>query len=119
MPDEEMGNIILNVFGKYATPYKRYCRMMYWMPKFKNLSPWPLPDELPNDALELAKLAIKQVRRPSETTYIPSFLRLPVWHPPPRLTPWILQISRTLMIRWTRFSPYLIYPRNLCHALIS
>ena len=34
---------------------------MYWMPKFKNLSPWPLPDELPNNALELAKLAIKQI----------------------------------------------------------
>jgi len=61
IPDEEMGDIILNIFGKYATPYKRYCRMMYWMPKFKNLSPFPLPDELPNDALELAKLAIKQI----------------------------------------------------------
>lgn len=61
IPDEEMGDILLNVFGKYATPYKRYCRMMYWMPKFKNLSPFPLPDELPNEALELAKLAIKQI----------------------------------------------------------
>jgi len=61
IPDEEMGDIMLNVFGKYATPYKRYCRMMYWMPKFKNLSPFPLPDELPNEALELAKLAIKQI----------------------------------------------------------
>jgi evolutionarily conserved signaling intermediate in Toll pathway len=35
--------------------------MMYWMPKFKNLSPWLLPFELPNDAMELAKLAIRQV----------------------------------------------------------
>ena len=61
IPDEEMGDIILNVFGKYSTPYKRYCRMMYWMPKFKNLSPFPLPDELPNNALELAKLAIRQM----------------------------------------------------------
>jgi len=61
IPDEEMGDLILNIFGKYATPYKRYCRMMYWMPKFKNLSPFPLPDEMPNDALELAKLAIKQI----------------------------------------------------------
>ena len=61
IPDEEMGDIILNVFGKYSTPYKRYCRMMYWMPKFKNLSPWPLPEELPDDALELAKYAIKQI----------------------------------------------------------
>lgn len=35
--------------------------MMYWMPKFKNLSPWLLPDPVPNDTLELAKLAIKQM----------------------------------------------------------
>jgi len=61
IPDEELGDLLLNIFGKYATPYKRYCRMMYWMPKFKNLSPFPLPDEMPNDALELAKLAIKQI----------------------------------------------------------
>lgn len=61
IPDEETGDMILNVFGKYSTPFKRYCRMMYWMPKFKNKSPWPLPFEVPNDAQELAKLAIKQI----------------------------------------------------------
>ena len=61
IPDEEMGDIILNVFGKYATPYKRYCRMMYWLPKFKNLCPWPLPEEMPQNGLELGKLAIRQV----------------------------------------------------------
>ena len=61
MPDEEMGDIVLNVFGKYATPYKRYCRMMYWLPKFKNLCPWPLPEEMPQDGLELGKLAVRQV----------------------------------------------------------
>ena len=37
IPDEEMGNILLNIFGKYGTPFKRYCRMMYWMPKFKGV----------------------------------------------------------------------------------
>jgi len=73
IPDEEMGDIILNVFGKYATPYKRYCRMMYWMPKFKNLSPWPLPDELPNEAMELAKLAIKQITSVDPTTQLDVF----------------------------------------------
>ena len=74
IPDEEMGDIVLNVFGKYSTPYKRYCRMMYWMPKFKNLSPWPLPDELPDAALELAKLAIRQV------TSVDPMTRLAVVH---------------------------------------
>lgn len=35
--------------------------MIYWMPKFKNLSPWLLPDPVPDDSLQLAKLAIKQM----------------------------------------------------------
>jgi signaling intermediate in Toll pathway protein len=70
MPDEEMGSLVLNVFGKYSEPYKRYCRMMYWMPKFKNLSPWPLPDELPSDALELAKMAVRQITSVDPSTKV-------------------------------------------------
>lgn len=35
--------------------------MAYWMPKFKYLSPWLLPDPVPDDALELAKLAVRQM----------------------------------------------------------
>lgn len=35
--------------------------MMYWMPKFKNISPWPVPNPAPNDALELAKLAVERM----------------------------------------------------------
>jgi len=61
MPDEEFGDMILNAFGRHSQPFKKYCRMMYWMSKFKNISPWLLPHELPEDALELAKLGIKQI----------------------------------------------------------
>lgn len=31
------------------------------MPKFKNLSPWALPDPIPNGPLEIAKLAIQRM----------------------------------------------------------
>ncbi len=41
--------------------YRRYLRMRYWLPKFKNLSPWPLPVEMPDDAQVLAKMAIEQI----------------------------------------------------------
>jgi len=34
---------------------------MYWMPKFKNMSPWKIPNPPPDDALELAKLAIHRI----------------------------------------------------------
>ena len=40
---------------------KKYMRMNYWMHKFNNASPWPLPKPVPNDALELARLAVAQM----------------------------------------------------------
>ncbi|VVD00814.1 unnamed protein product [Leptidea sinapis] len=61
MPDIEMEQMLLNTFGRRGIPLRKYWRMMYWMPKFKNLSPWYLPDELPRDVLELSKLAIARI----------------------------------------------------------
>ncbi|KAM8707183.1 hypothetical protein ACLKA7_011303 [Drosophila subpalustris] len=61
MPDYEMEAMLLNVFGKKGHPLRKYWRMMYWMPKFKNLSPWPLPDQVPDDTLEIAKLAVERM----------------------------------------------------------
>ncbi|XP_017776268.1 PREDICTED: evolutionarily conserved signaling intermediate in Toll pathway, mitochondrial [Nicrophorus vespilloides] len=61
MPDYEMEDILLNIFGKRGYPLRKFWRMMYWMPKFKNLSPWPVPNPPPNDSFELAKLAIARI----------------------------------------------------------
>lgn len=61
MPDYEMEAMLLNVFGRKGHPLRKYWRMMYWMPKFKNLSPWPLPDQVPDDTLEIAKLALERM----------------------------------------------------------
>lgn len=61
MPDYEMEDILMNVFGKRGHPLRKFWRMMYWMPKFKNLSPWPVPDPIPNDSFHLAKLAIERI----------------------------------------------------------
>lgn len=61
MPDAELETILINIFGNRGHPVRKYWRMMYWMPKFKNLSPWPLPNPVPNDNLELAKLAMKRI----------------------------------------------------------
>lgn len=61
MPDTEMEQMLLNVFGTRGIPLRKFWRMMYWMPKFKNLSPWYLPDKLPGNTLELAKLAIQRI----------------------------------------------------------
>lgn len=61
MPDIEMEPLLLNIFGNRGFPVRRYWRMMYWMPKFKNLSPWPVPDPLPKDTFDLAKYAIERI----------------------------------------------------------
>lgn len=61
MPDVETEDILLNIFGRRGFALRKYWRMMYWMPKFKNLSPWALPEELPKDTLELALLAIHRI----------------------------------------------------------
>lgn len=61
IPDYEIEDILLNIFGRRGHPLRKFWRMMYWMPKFKNASPWPLPNPVPNDSLELAKLAIERM----------------------------------------------------------
>ncbi|GAB0090994.1 Evolutionarily conserved signaling intermediate in Toll pathway, mitochondrial [Sergentomyia squamirostris] len=61
MPDVEMEAILVNTFGQRGFPVRKLRRMLYWMPKFKNLSPWPLPKPMPNDDLEVAKLAVKRI----------------------------------------------------------
>lgn len=45
IPDPEMETMLLNIFGKRGYPLRKYWRMMYWMPKFKNSSPFPLDSE--------------------------------------------------------------------------
>ena len=61
LPDRELENLIIDIFTKYSHPWRKCGRMTYWMTKFYNASPFPLPDPLPYDALELALLAIKRM----------------------------------------------------------
>ena len=59
-----------NIFGMNSAPFKKYMRMVYWMPKFKNKDPWPVPFNLPDETLELAKLAIERITSVDKTTEI-------------------------------------------------
>lgn len=56
-----MEDMLMNIFGRRGHPVRKFWRMMYWMPKFKNLSPWIVPNPPPNDALDLARLAIERM----------------------------------------------------------
>lgn len=61
IPDHEMEDILVNTFGRRGHPVLKYWRMMYWMPKFKNASPWLLPDPVPSDGQQLARLAVERM----------------------------------------------------------
>lgn len=70
MPDFDMEDLLLNIFGERGFPLRKYWRMMYWMPKFKNASPWPVPDPLPGDTFELAKYAIERISSADEKSIV-------------------------------------------------
>lgn len=70
MPDYDMEDMLLNIFGQKGYPLRKYWRMMYWMPKFKNASPWPVPDPLPSDIFELAKIAIERISSADEKSVV-------------------------------------------------
>lgn len=61
IPDLEVHDTVIRIFGPRSHPLYKLWRMNYWMPKFKNLSPWLLPDPVPDESLQLAKLAIRQM----------------------------------------------------------
>ncbi|KMQ97209.1 evolutionarily conserved signaling intermediate in toll mitochondrial [Lasius niger] len=73
MPDVEMQDMLLNIFGKHGAPLKKFWRMMYWMPKFANLNPWPCARPAPKDPRVLARLAMSKVSSVDVQTKITEF----------------------------------------------
>ncbi|XP_066250448.1 evolutionarily conserved signaling intermediate in Toll pathway, mitochondrial [Euwallacea similis] len=70
LPDFDMEDQLVAIFGRRGFPLRKYWRMMYWMPKWRYASPFPLPDPLPNDAYELAKLAIERISNIDTTNQV-------------------------------------------------
>jgi evolutionarily conserved signaling intermediate in Toll pathway len=68
VPDDDMGYQLIRIFGKRAHVFRKYQRMMYWMPKFKFANPYYVPFNLPSDDIELAKLALKRMAVDLENT---------------------------------------------------
>ncbi|XP_064477922.1 evolutionarily conserved signaling intermediate in Toll pathway, mitochondrial-like [Ornithodoros turicata] len=60
-PDREFRQMVLHTFGYNSEVFKKHARMMYWMPKFKHMSPYPLPNPIPKDAFLLARLAVERM----------------------------------------------------------
>jgi len=60
-PDQEMEALVISIFSKISSPWRKVARQLYWRSKLMNANPYPLPEELPNDAIELAKLALRRM----------------------------------------------------------
>ncbi|GFN78306.1 evolutionarily conserved signaling intermediate in toll pathway, mitochondrial [Plakobranchus ocellatus] len=69
IPDEAFGVLLKNRFGREAHVTRKYRRMLYWLPKFKNINPYPIPMELPVDPRQLALIALRRMSVDRETQY--------------------------------------------------
>uniref|UniRef100_A0A8D0GCM6 Evolutionarily conserved signaling intermediate in Toll pathway, mitochondrial n=1 Tax=Sphenodon punctatus TaxID=8508 RepID=A0A8D0GCM6_SPHPU len=61
MPNNQTKFLLLQIFGIKSHPIRKYQRMMYWFPKFKHVNPYPVPDPLPQDPVDLARHALQRI----------------------------------------------------------
>ncbi|KAJ7316975.1 hypothetical protein JRQ81_003137 [Phrynocephalus forsythii] len=61
MPNKHTKFLLLQIFGDASHPIRKYQRIMYWFPKFKQIDPYPLPNPLPQDPVDLARLSLQRI----------------------------------------------------------
>ncbi|XP_071965923.1 evolutionarily conserved signaling intermediate in Toll pathway, mitochondrial-like [Antedon mediterranea] len=61
MPNQMTKEILIATFGRTGGAIKKYRRLMYWFPRFKNINPFPLPRDIPSDPVEVARLGLKRI----------------------------------------------------------
>ncbi|MEQ2202604.1 hypothetical protein XENOCAPTIV_008212, partial [Xenoophorus captivus] len=61
MPNTETKVLLVQIFGEKSHPMRKYQRIMYWFPKFKHINPFPLPQPLPEDPVDLAHLSLTRI----------------------------------------------------------
>lgn len=61
-PDAEMERLVIDIFGQNSIVWRKVARQLYWFSKFRNVNPYPLPEDITDlGALELAKLALERM----------------------------------------------------------
>ncbi|OBS79431.1 hypothetical protein A6R68_18182 [Neotoma lepida] len=61
MPNAETEFLLTQVFGRKSYPMLKFLRMKLWFTRFKNINPYPVPQDLPQDPLDLAKLSLRHM----------------------------------------------------------
>ena len=59
-PDDELQEILLQIFGRASYPLQKCRRMIYWFDRYENIDPYKLKS-IPGDPVELSKIALKQM----------------------------------------------------------
>lgn len=61
MPNNETKVLLIQIFGPKGHPVRKFQRIMYWFPKFKHVNPYPVPDPLPIDPVDLSRICLQRI----------------------------------------------------------
>ncbi|XP_058146515.1 evolutionarily conserved signaling intermediate in Toll pathway, mitochondrial [Dasypus novemcinctus] len=61
MPNKETEFLLTQIFGRRSYPMLKYVRMRLWFSRFQNVNPFPVPRDLPQDPVDLARLGLRHV----------------------------------------------------------
>ncbi|XP_069015114.1 evolutionarily conserved signaling intermediate in Toll pathway, mitochondrial [Embiotoca jacksoni] len=61
MPNVQTKVLLVQIFGEKSHPMRKYQRIMYWFPRFKHINPFPIPQQLPEDPVDLARLSLTRI----------------------------------------------------------
>ncbi|XP_006982421.1 evolutionarily conserved signaling intermediate in Toll pathway, mitochondrial [Peromyscus maniculatus bairdii] len=61
MPNAETEFLLTQIFGRKSYPMLKFLRMKLWLTRFKNINPYPVPRDLPQDPLDLARLGLRHM----------------------------------------------------------
>ncbi|ELV14291.1 Evolutionarily conserved signaling intermediate in Toll pathway, mitochondrial [Tupaia chinensis] len=61
MPNKETEFLLVQIFGRRSYPMLKFLRMKLWLTRFKNINPFPVPHELPQDPVDLARLGLQHM----------------------------------------------------------
>ncbi|XP_076829718.1 evolutionarily conserved signaling intermediate in Toll pathway, mitochondrial [Brachyhypopomus gauderio] len=68
MPNVETKVLLVQIFGEKSHPMRKYQRLMYWFPRFKNANPFPVPHKLPHDPVDLARFSLTRIANDLDAT---------------------------------------------------
>nr|XP_044999820.1 evolutionarily conserved signaling intermediate in Toll pathway, mitochondrial isoform X2 [Jaculus jaculus] len=61
MPNTETEFLLIQTFGRKSYPMLKFLRMKLWLTRFKNVNPFPVPRNLPQDPVDLARLGLRHM----------------------------------------------------------